>query len=437
MRTTRDTQMSEMSQLKSKIKEQNQRLVQLSQDKAKMDAKNKMNPGADSQEQFNAAFSNKQLILKQLKDKLENTKEQIDTKMGDITGNTDQLTDVKSQLTELINSCEELYGVYEMQRNQVLELKNNRKNESYTAAWETTNSWSQSVEEEVVPVIQQTLKETVKSPVAQEGYVKYRALFEFEARNQDEISFQPGDVVMVPLEQNAEPGWLAGLINGHTGWFPETYVQIIESSSNATFTQPAAEILDNKRPLEGIAEVAEAPAAVVDTTTYNGDVETYVACYPYESAEVGDLTFVAGETVYVSKKDGDWWTGTIGLRTGIFPSNYVTKPDGDVPAPAETIPTSTSSYESYAEKSETFNGNSNTNAVSPLEDKPIIKPTTPNSYYEEAENQAEADSEVSQINYQPALNDVIQEYARPMSTSSTTPVSYFYFFLILVFHNFC
>lgn len=251
MRTTRDTQMSEMSQLKSKIKEQNQRLVQLSQDKAKMDAKNKMNPGADSQEQFNAAFSNKQLILKQLKDKLENTKEQIETKMGDITGNTDQLTDVKSQLTELINSCEELYSVYEMQRNQVLEMKNNRKNESYTAAWETTNSWSQSVEEDVpVAVTQPTLKETVKSPVAQEGYVKYRALFEFEARNQDEISFQPGDVVMVPLEQNAEPGWLAGLINGHTGWFPETYVQIIDNPSNATFTQPAAEILDNKRPLE-------------------------------------------------------------------------------------------------------------------------------------------------------------------------------------------
>lgn len=175
--------------------------------------------------------------------------------------------------------------------------------------------------------------------------------------------------------------------------------------------------------------MAEAPVAV-DTATYNGEGETYVACYPYESAEVGDLTFVAGETVFVSKKDGDWWTGTIGLRTGIFPSNYVTKPDADVPAAIipETIPTSTSSYESYADNSsETFNGN--TNAVSPLEDKKIIKPTTPNSYYEEAENQAEADSEVSQINYQPALNDVIQEYARPMSTSSTTPVSFTWFFL--------
>lgn len=30
----------------------------------------------------------------------------------------------------------------------------------------------------------------------------------------------------------------------------------------------------------------------------------------------------------VTKKEGDWWTGTInGTRTGIFPSNYVQKPD--------------------------------------------------------------------------------------------------------------
>lgn len=32
----------------------------------------------------------------------------------------------------------------------------------------------------------------------------------------------------MPVNQNAEPGWLAGEINGHTGWFPETYAEKCE-----------------------------------------------------------------------------------------------------------------------------------------------------------------------------------------------------------------
>lgn len=25
----------------------------------------------------------------------------------------------------------------------------------------------------------------------------------------------------------------------------------------------------------------------------------------------------------VTRKEGDWWTGTVGGKTGVFPSNYV------------------------------------------------------------------------------------------------------------------
>lgn len=73
-------------------------------------------------------------------------------------------------------------------------MKNNRKNESYTSAWETANSWpvhdtsAAAVVETVVP------SEDIKTPP---GYVKYRAIYEFSARNADEITFQPGDIVMV------------------------------------------------------------------------------------------------------------------------------------------------------------------------------------------------------------------------------------------------
>ena len=55
--------------------------------------------------------------------------------------------------------------------------------------------------------------------------------------------------------------------------------------------------------------------------------EVHVALYTYSSSEQGDLSFNQGEYITITKKDGDWWTGTIGDRTGIFPANYVKKVD--------------------------------------------------------------------------------------------------------------
>lgn len=59
MRTTRDTCVSDQTQYKAKIKEQNAKLVQLSQDKARMDAKAKSNAGGETDDK--ALFTNKQV----------------------------------------------------------------------------------------------------------------------------------------------------------------------------------------------------------------------------------------------------------------------------------------------------------------------------------------------------------------------------------------
>lgn len=45
--------------------------------------------------------------------------------------------------------------------------------------------------------------------------------------------------------------------------------------------------------------------------------------YTYESSEQGDLSFQQGDVVMVTRKEGDWWTGMVGGKTGVFPSNYV------------------------------------------------------------------------------------------------------------------
>ncbi|XP_076975002.1 intersectin-1 isoform X4 [Tamandua tetradactyla] len=57
--------------------------------------------------------------------------------------------------------------------------------------------------------------------------VYYRALYPFESRSHDEITIQPGDIVMVDESQTGEPGWLGGELKGKTGWFPANYAEKI------------------------------------------------------------------------------------------------------------------------------------------------------------------------------------------------------------------
>jgi len=80
MRTTRDTQMNEMSRLKSTLKEQNQRLITVSQEKIRLEAKNKMNSSTETsevQEQTQLAISNKKLSFKSLQDKINDLNSQV------------------------------------------------------------------------------------------------------------------------------------------------------------------------------------------------------------------------------------------------------------------------------------------------------------------------------------------------------------------------
>lgn len=73
-------------------------------------------------------------------------------------------------------------------------MKNNRKNEAYSSAWpaSSNNAW---------PVEEKKADEAELEP-APEGFLRYRAVYEFFARNSDEITFQPGDIILVRLNSN-------------------------------------------------------------------------------------------------------------------------------------------------------------------------------------------------------------------------------------------
>ncbi|KAH8269293.1 hypothetical protein KR018_001783 [Drosophila ironensis] len=450
MRTQRDTSMSEMSQLKARIKEQNAKLLQLTQERAKWDAKSKASGTAVAgenaqQEQLNAAFAHKQLLIKQIQDKVENIGKEIESKKEDINSNDVQMTEVKTELSTLITKCEDLYKEYDVERTSVLELKYNRRNEtSVTSAWDTgaSSAWGDTGTSAADPYAGLSNDTAAAAPAADlsgpapEGFAKYRAVYEFNARNAEEITFVPGDIILVPLEQNAEPGWLAGEINGHTGWFPESYVEKLDDGQ-AGFTAASTEPVAAAAAAEVAAvadtyndNIAAAPADLSAATDVVGDVEYYIAAYPYESAEEGDLSFSAGEMVMVIKKEGEWWTGTIGTRTGMFPSNYVQKADVGTSSSAAAVASNDA-----LEQDATLNGNAAAYAAAPVEEPQFQQPQQQQQEQPPAqqlsseqtpaeEPHEDLDTEVSQINTQSKTqsSEPAESYSRPMSrTSSMTP----------------
>ncbi|XP_034383836.1 intersectin-2-like [Cyclopterus lumpus] len=119
------------------------------------------------------------------------------------------------------------------------------------------------------------------------------------------LSFSQGDVIGV-LQQRED--WWLGQLNGTQGWFPKSYVTV-ETGGNTD----------------------------LDDTSDTVQLEEYVALYTYESPEAGDLTFVEGDVVTVTEREGEWWRGCIGDQTGVFPSNYVRPVEPEVSKPGALI----------------------------------------------------------------------------------------------------
>ncbi|VDK78591.1 unnamed protein product [Litomosoides sigmodontis] len=62
----------------------------------------------------------------------------------------------------------------------------------------------------------------------QTSTVYARAKHAFKGRNNDELSFQKGDIITVT--QQMEGGWWEGTLRSYTAWFPSNYVTIIPES---------------------------------------------------------------------------------------------------------------------------------------------------------------------------------------------------------------
>lgn len=158
------------------------------------------------------------------------------------------------------------------------------------------------------------------SPVLGQGEkvegLQAQALYPWRAKKDNHLNFNKNDVITVLEQQDM---WWFGEVQGQKGWFPKSYVKLISGPIRKSTSMDSGSS-ESPASLKRVAS----PAA---KATMSG--EEYVAMYTYESSEQGDLTFQQGDMILVTKKDGDWWTGTLGDKTGVFPSNYVRLKDSE------------------------------------------------------------------------------------------------------------
>ncbi|EHB17923.1 Nostrin [Heterocephalus glaber] len=73
------------------------------------------------------------------------------------------------------------------------------------------------------------------SSAAQVGNNLCKALYSFQARQDDELNLEKGDIVTI--HEKKEEGWWFGSLNGKKGHFPAAYVEELPSKAGSTATQ--------------------------------------------------------------------------------------------------------------------------------------------------------------------------------------------------------
>ncbi|XP_034552888.1 SH3 domain-containing protein 21 isoform X2 [Notolabrus celidotus] len=84
-----------------------------------------------------------------------------------------------------------------------------------------------------------------------------QAMFDYEAKAEDELGLKKGDVVVILRKETEDEGWWEGELNGRCGFFPDNFVMVIPASlKSGTISQPPRN-LDKKLPVKTDASAME------------------------------------------------------------------------------------------------------------------------------------------------------------------------------------
>jgi len=163
---------------------------------------------------------------------------------------------------------------------------------------------------------------------------KVRAKFPFDAPKDTHLKFAKDDIIVVTEKQDK---WWKGRCHEKSGWFPKSYVKPIETSTPTlgakSKSQKTSPLVKRKAPQPPVAATRKKNQKAKPKAPSN----EYVAAFDFAGEQDGDLPFVTGDVIVVTLQDGDWWTGKLGGKEGIFPGNYVSKKQ-DPPQPSQAKP---------------------------------------------------------------------------------------------------
>lgn len=131
-------------------------------------------------------------------------------------------------------------------------------------------------------------------PIPAPPPLEAKVLFTWKGSKANHLSLVRGSVVRV-LQQSEK--WWSGEYQGKVGWFPKTFVKIIDTpeESEATPTSVADATLSGTH-----HSSAATPSSPTSQVTDDGAVVLYQAIYDYTGEADGDLTFKEGDTIQAS-----------------------------------------------------------------------------------------------------------------------------------------
>lgn len=159
---------------------------------------------------------------------------------------------------------------------------------------------------------------------------RYRALYAFEARNPDELTINPGDIIS-GSEVVCEPGWLSGTLDGQTGLFPEAYVEPFEEDTFLASTNDMVkkdsiiknEVSSSHLPSNELPESIQSNTSIASEKT----AIKYKVVYAFDARNPDELTINPGDIIIgiEGAHEPGWLMGQLNDQRGLFPEAYVEK----------------------------------------------------------------------------------------------------------------